>query len=271
MTLAKTILGVQDNRLDLRAIGHGVNGSRWRTEAMRAHASPRLIFVAKGQGRITLAGLTSGYGPNNLLFVPAGTMYGMEVGKTVYAQILTLPLAMADEWPEEPVHLRLRDVVAQKELAQIFDQLEAELRSDRTGHTRAAHYHAGLLSVFFERQCDGLPAEDRRQTSQARLSAAYSDLVERRFRNSLGVSELAAELGVTPTHLTRVCKQTCGRSALAILNDRIHYEARILLRDTRRPVNEIAKGLGFASAAYFTRSFQAAAGMTPSAFRKSAG
>lgn len=259
-----------DNRLDLRAMSHGNGGSRWRTEAMRSHASPRLIFVGKGQGRITVSGLTSGYGPNNLIFLPGGTMYGMEVGSTVYAQILAIPRAMATEWPDEPAHLRLRDVVAQKELALIFDHLEAELRSDRAGHSRAAHYHLGLLSVFFERQMEQHPPEDRRTTSQARLVAAYTDLVERHFRSDRGVADYAAALGVTPTHLTRCCKQTCGRSALAILNDRVHYEARELLRATRRPIKDIAADLGFASAAYFTRSFQAATGASPSDFRRQA-
>src|SRR6056297_1448237 len=104
-------------RLDLRAIGHAGPGSAWRTEAMRAHPSPRLIFVAKGQGRITVAGLTSGYGPNNLIFIPAGTMYGIEVGKTVYAQILSIPGDLSEDWPEDVVHLRLKDVVGQKDLA----------------------------------------------------------------------------------------------------------------------------------------------------------
>jgi len=55
---------------------------RWRTEAMRSHATPRLLFIAKGQGRITIAGLTSGYGPNNLIYLPAHVMYGYEARRS---------------------------------------------------------------------------------------------------------------------------------------------------------------------------------------------
>ena len=43
--------------------------ARWRTEAMRSHATGRLIHITKGQGRITVAGLTNGYGPNNLIYI----------------------------------------------------------------------------------------------------------------------------------------------------------------------------------------------------------
>lgn len=259
------------NRLALTAIAQNAGQGRWRTEAMRSHASPRLIFVARGQGRITVAGLTSGFGANNLIYIPAGTMYGFEVGPTVFGQMLTIPSAMAAEWPLGPVHLRLRDVVAQKELAKHLDALERELKSDQARHARAAHYQLGLLAVYFERQLD-LRVDDtkdaRTDTASARLVAAYTDLIERDFHQSSGVAGYAAKLGVTPTHLTRCCRQTCGKSALELLNNRILFEARLLLRDTTAPVGKIAADLGFGSAAYFTKAFAAQTGLTPSKFRQ---
>jgi AraC family transcriptional activator of pobA len=258
------------NRLHLIAIGQNPAQSRWRTEAMRAHSSPRLLYISRGQGRITVAGLTSGYGPNNLVFIPAQTMYGFETGPSVFGQLLTIPAAMATEWPEEPTHLRLRDVVAQKEIATLFDALERELTSQKAGHGRAALHHLGLLAVLFQRALAAADAGDSRgDTAAARLVAAYTDLIERDYRSGRGVAGFAAALGVTPTHLTRSCRVTCGRSALALLNDRILYEARVLLRESREPVQDIARSLGFSSAAYFSRSFQARAGMTPTAFRRS--
>ena len=265
------MLDLSKNQLSLTAIAQNAAAGRWRTEAMRSHASPRLILIHKGQGRITVAGLTSGYGPNNLIFIPAHTMYGFEVGPSVYGLMLAVPAAMASEWPEDHIHLRLRDVVAQKEVATLFDNLDREMASHKSGHSRAAHYHVGILSVFFQRQMESRPAdpaEERSKTTAARLVAAYTDLVERDFKTDMGVADFSRRLGVTPTHLTRCCKITCGRSALSLLNDRIIYEARLLLRDTRVPVKEVARSLGFASAAYFTRSFQARAGLTPSAFRR---
>ncbi len=259
------------NRLALTAIAQNATQGRWRTEAMRSHSSPRLIFVGRGQGRITIAGLTSGYGANNLIYIPAGTMYGFEVGPTVFGQMMTIPTAMATEWPEDPVHLRLRDVAAQKELAVHLDALERELKSDQPSHQRAAHYQLGLLSIYFERQLELRETDTsdaRGNTAAARLVAAYTDLIERDFHEQSGVADYAAKLGVTPTHLARCCKQTSGKSALTLLNDRILFEARLLLRDSKSPVRQIAGDLGFGSAAYFTRAFLAQTGQTPSQFRK---
>ena len=257
--------------LSLMPIGQSQNGGRWRTEAMRSHSSPRLIHITKGQGRITVAGLTRGYGPNNLIFVPARVMYGFEVGPTVAGQILTIPTAMAAEWPDTPAHLRLRDVTLQSETTGYIEALEKELKSDRSAHSRAAHYHLGILSIFFERQMERIGetiTTDFSAGTAARLVAAYTDLIERDYRSDKGVADYAAELGVTPTHLTRCCNQSCSKSALAILRNRVHYEACILLRETRTPIQYIARDLGFRSAAYFTRSFQSTAGRTPTDFRR---
>ena len=260
--------------LALSPIAQNPQMGRWRTEAMRSHSTPRLLFVGKGHGRITVAGLTSGYGPNNLIFIPAHTMYGFEVGPTVFGQMLSIPAAMAPEWPDEQVHLRLRDVSAQKEFMSLLDALERELNSGRDGAPRAAHYHLGLIGVFFERQLASRPAEaadERAHTTSARLVAAYTDLIERDFRTDRRVADYARALGVTPTHLTRCCKQTCGRSALGLLSDRVHYEACLMLRDTRLPVQQIASDLGFHSPAYFSRAFLARAGKSPSDFRRTGG
>ena len=262
---------MQKTALALTPITQNPAAGRWRTEAMRSHATPRLILITKGQGRITIAGLTSGYGPNNLIFIPARTMYGFEVGPTVFGQILTIPATMAAEWPSEATQLRLRDVGVQKQMSAIVEALERELKSAGQTHSRAAHYHLGLFAVYFERQLVTSQSETfkaRATTTAAKLVAAFTDLIERGYRSDQGVSEYATALGVTPTHLTRCCNQTCGKSALALLRDRVHYEACILLRDTPTPVHEIATQLGFHSAAYFSRSFAAQTGATPSNFRK---
>lgn len=263
---------MQKTALALTPIAQNPTAGRWRTEAMRSHATPRLIYITKGQGRITIAGLTSGYGPNNLIFIPAHTMYGFDVGPTVYGHMITVPSAMASEWPDDATQLRLIDVGVQKEMIALTEALERELKSAGQGHSRAAHYHLGLLAVFFERQLVTAPSDTfkkRSQTTAARLVAAFTDLIERDYRSDLGVAEYATALGVTPTHLTRCCNQTCGKSALALLRDRVHYEACMLLRETPTPVKEIASQLGFHSAAYFSRSFASQTGATPSQFRKS--
>ncbi len=246
----------------------GQNGAtdRWRNEAMRSHANARLIHISRGQGRISIAGLTAGYGPNNIIYIPPNTIYGMEVGPSVSGQ--TLALSRSAPWFSEPMHLRLTETDRQKEALGLIESIERELLP--TGEPRAASCYMELLHIFLERQIARGAADStlaRRKTASARLVARYAALIARDFASHRNVGAFAEELGVTPTHLTRACRSTSGKSALTLLNERVHFEACTLLRDTKKPVKEIAARLGFGSAAYFTRQFQRMSGASPTAFR----
>ena len=243
-------------------------GARWRTEAMRSYSQPVLIWFTKGQGRITVAGSTRGFGPHNAVFLPAGTMHGFEMTGQVFGSLVYFPLDLGADLPADPQHLRFREAHDQAELTQLIDNLQREVERDMPGHDRALTYHGGLLAVWLERQIAARADAEVRPDKAHQLTAAFTSLVERDFRSGMTVHDYAAKLGVTPTHLSRVCNTSCGRPASALLADRVHYEARRLLAETRTPVKDIAQGLGFTSAAYFTRAFQKKTGKTPTNFFK---
>lgn len=242
-------------------------GGPWRTEAMRSYSQPVLLWFTKGQGRITISGVTRGYGAHNAIFLPPGTMHGFDTLGRVFGSVLFFPNDVDFELPSEPCHLRFREAQYQAQLTAMIDNIQRETESDLPGRDRALNFHAGILSVWLERVIDDYADDASDRDASRRLASAYTALVERDFRTAKTVKDYAADLGVTPTHLSRVCNIACDKPASAILVDRIHFEARQLLRETKIPVKQIASDLGFASAAYFTRAFQKQTGKTPSAFR----
>lgn len=244
--------------------------NRWRTEAMRSYAQPLLLWFTHGQGRITVAGVTHGFGPHHAVYLPAGTMHGYEMLGQVFGTSVFFPDDPRLGLPEAPVHYRFRDVHQQADLNRLIDNIAQELKADLPGLDRALTAHVALLSVWLDRQSDEETLHDLAPDAARRLAAAFAAMVERDYRSGRSIQDYATGLGVTPTHLTRSCNIACGRSASALLADRIHYEARRLLRETGKPVKEIAVHLGFSSAAYFTRAFQKHVGQTPTGFRRSA-
>lgn len=256
------------SQVRLVAIPRLAAGGRWRVEAMRALSEPCLLWFTKGQGRITVQGITRGYTANNAVYIPAGVMHGFEAGPQVFGTAIFFGRDSGITLPAAPQHLRIREVHAQQEFNVLIDSVQRELNSEIPAHDRATHHYLGLLGVWLERQIKKAEPEMIAPDATRRLVARYSDLLERDFRSGMGVAEFAAALDVTPTHLTRCCKATCGRPASALLQDRRIFEARRLLAETKIPVNHIAASLGFNSPAYFTRAFQHLTGKSPSAFRR---
>jgi AraC-like DNA-binding protein len=244
-------------------------GGRWRIEAMRSISEPLLLWFTRGQGRITVGGVTRGYGVHNAVFIPAGVMHGYDSGAQTYGSAVFFGRGCTLDLPATAQHLRVRDAGPQAELSALVDNIQREIDSGKPGANRAAQHYLGLLGVWLERNADAGQDQAKKPDSARRLAARYTEILEHEFRSGKGVADFARALGVTPTHLTRVCNQTCGRSASDLLHDRLIFEARLMLSETKLPVARIAETLGFNSAAYFTRAFQQRTGKTPTAFRRS--
>jgi AraC family transcriptional regulator, transcriptional activator of pobA len=252
----------------LVAIPRLASGGRWRVEAMRSLSEPCLLWFTKGQGRITISGVTRGYTAHNAVFIPAGVMHGFEASPSVFGTAVFFGRGTDIVVPKTPQHLRIREVHAQQEVNILLDAIQREIDSDTPAHERATRHYMGLLGVWLERQVSKAEPDTIRPDATRRLVARYTALLERDFRSGMGVADFAAALGVTPTHLTRCCNSACGRPAIALLQDRRIFEARKLLAETRLPVGRIAEQLGFTSPAYFTRAFQHLTGKSPTAFRR---
>jgi AraC family transcriptional regulator, transcriptional activator of pobA len=260
----------------LTAIGRLIQGGRWRVEAMRSLREPVLLWFTQGQGRITVAGTTRGYGPHQAVFLPPGVMHGFEVAPRVQGSVVFFGRDHGLDLPSAPLFLRPREPGTQKELIGLLESIQRELETTRPGAQKAAQHLLGLLSVWIDRQIErergapgtGPDALPGRPLAAQRLVARYAALLERDFRSNRSVADFAAALGVTPTHLTRACRASCGRGAHQLMVDRLLFEARRLLAETRMPVKDIAQLLGYTSAGYFTRAFQKSAGQTPSGFRR---
>lgn len=263
-----SFLTLAPKALRLIPIQRLANGERWRVEAMRSLSEPVLLWFTRGQGRITIAGVTRGYGTHHAIFLPAGTMHGFEVSPQVFGSALFFGDAHDLSLPEIPLHLRIRDSGPQVELTALLDNINRELLSEAPAHERAVRHYIGLLDVWLERQALLHATDAPKPDAARRLAMRYTTLLERDFRSGLGVADYAAALGVTPTHLTRACKRASGLPAHALLQDRVIFEARRLLKETTLPVAQVSSELGFTSPAYFTRAFQQRTGKTPTAFRR---
>ena len=240
----------------------------WRLELPHARSSHLFVYLSKGQGRTIVLGRRRGLTMNTALFVPAGTLMMLDIGKQSYGLAVTVPTDLGLQLPAEPVQLRLRDSLSQAELVAIIEAMQREQATHRPFGAEALQAHAGLLSVWLRRTLAAEPAGTGTPRAADRLASAFCALVERDFRSGQTMADVAMALGVTPTHLTRTLRQTAGITAAEILTGRSLHEARVMLQDGSLPIGLVSEMLGFSSAAYFTRFIQKHTGKTPTALRR---
>lgn len=84
----------------------------------------------------------------------------------------------------------------------------------------------------------------------------------------LGISQVAADLGISEGHLSHVFKKETGRTLGSYIADYRIQKAKELLRDCRCKVYEVAEQVGYRDITYFSATFKKAVGMSPSEFQK---
>lgn len=241
----------------------------WQLSLLHDRPENTLIWVTRGQGRVVISGIRRGFGTHNALYLPAGTLFSLETGAQCLGLVVRSPVGANVRLPSEPLHLRVRDSLAQTELTAEIEAMQREFSKGRILLQEALEAHVGLLGVWLHRQlADGTADTPPRDSAGQRLVRGYAQAVARHYRTDRGVASYAEELGVTATHLTRACRAACGRTAVDMLAERKLHEARRLLSGTQMPVNRIAEALGFHSAPYFTRFMRNNTGLAPTDLRR---
>lgn len=94
------------------------------------------------------------------------------------------------------------------------------------------------------------------------------DAMDRDYAEPLDIAALARIAVVSKAHFIRTFRETFGETPHRYLQRRRIERAMALLRDTDRPVTDVAFAVGFTSLGTFSRTFQAVVGRSPSAYRR---
>lgn len=155
---------------------------------------------------------------------------------------------------------------------EIVHLLADEVRpGGRCGPSYAAALALSLLGFVLR----GCPPAGRDGASEAGLSTARLNrcrqYIENNLGNDLSVAEIARAVELSPYYFARAFKRATGRTPHAYVLERRIAAARSLVRNTTRPLNEIAGELGFSNPAHFSSVFSRMTGVAPSVFRARGG
>lgn len=250
----------------------------WEIRPHRHEALFQILVIASGavEARIDTASRAL-QGPCAIA-VPAMVVHGFRFAPAIDGMVITLA-------QQQVLALTAGDAAWAAALARprvlaappaVLLQAAVQLRDDHraSGPWRASALDAGLRRLLLE-LARAEPQPDAAEAAEPAPRALqhvqrFQALVEAQFRRQPTLATLAAQLGITPTQLNRVCRRVLGHPALSVLHARLLLEAQRELGYTAMSVKQVAIGLGFADAGYFTRFFQRLTGHTPTAWRAAA-
>lgn len=256
--------------LHVDSIAQMLRGHHWAFDAHQHPDQHQIFWINRGTGRMEIEGQARGFGPNTVVFIPAGSVHAFEFSPSSAGWVATMsrnsPIPVP--LPAHTIQFQLNVREDQASLTAICDEINKEQHSASRQRDVALACHAGLLSVWLVRHLETIETNDFKLSASRKLMIAFRSLLEAHFESEHGVAFYAEALGVTPTHLTRVCRQTTGQPATTVIQNRTLLEAKRRLASTDSKIAVIGQDLGFKSSAYFTRLFTQKSSQSPTEFRR---
>ncbi|SAK96127.1 transcriptional regulator [Caballeronia pedi] len=263
-------------------VGHVTERGRWRTEP---HAHPeygQVIFVRSGRGVMNLEGRNVPFEGPCALLLPTECVHGLNYEYDADRWVVTIEVSYLAQ-----VNARLHEFIAlwsTPRVISLVDSEEAgldvhtlirslgqEVESDATGHVvgTEALLTMLLLKLVRETNFDETGGESGTR-HDIRVVERFRKLIDEHFRENLPLQEYASRMAISLVQLRAACASASEQSPTKMIHARIITEAKRNLIFGDQSVEQIAFGLGFADAAYFTRFFRREVGQAPSQFRAAA-
>ncbi|MBR6370654.1 MAG: AraC family transcriptional regulator [Bacteroidaceae bacterium] len=146
----------------------------------------------------------------------------------------------------------------------------------KTNHQFVKESIGGLVSSVFY-QFAGFLAESKRReemeapartTRQRQMLEQFIKLAVNDHSKEHLVGYYADKMCVTPKYLSKIVKETSGRSVPQWLNELLILDAKNMLRHTDMTIKEISTSLNFPSQSFFFRFFKNHTGLTPRQYRE---
>ena len=262
-----------------------------KTTGTHLHLDFCALYVVKsGRGVHQIDEIPFGIARGDVYLLPPGARHAYTGYQNLEIDAFYFPLGL---WSDEELgalrevsgfwHLLLENEARRLHLRpEAHRQIEVAINEMRTEATRRERVTPFLLRVLLFRLLttvartgsEGASSPNTRVTSTTGVARGtqpqLSELIawcEANLEREISVAQMAGRLFLSQAHFARLWKREMGVPPAAYLRRLKLERARFLLEHSTQSVTHIARGVGFGSAAHFSRSFRACYGVSPLQFR----
>jgi len=222
---------------------------------VHSHPYIELMFFLEGTASIDLAGTSLSVSLFDTVIYPAGCPHREDPSPELKREIICLWVELPELELEAP--LQIQD--SENQLNNLFFRIHEESKRERKTPFLLEYYLKALLTLVLR-----LASEER----QKQMLPNVMQYIHTHFTEQIALDTLAKLEHISKSYLSRQFKRFTGMTVIEYVNSLRVEMAKHLLVTSDESVTNIAYHVGYESPKYFYRTFRAACGLSPAAFRK---
>ncbi|MFT3919091.1 helix-turn-helix domain-containing protein [Cloacibacterium sp.] len=253
----------------------------WQVEPHFHSYLYQIFFVKGGTAEIHLNAHKYKLEAPFLIYIPPNYIHGFSFSPNVDGDIISFSnyytYSFFKEFPiiEKSIAFPIllsRECSKDKDAISIIEtllELEAEFYEERDSF-KDIYIHVKLASLLLSIASLKEKANDfhlSKNSSELDYFRQFLEMVKTQISPFQPIEFYAKKLGVSLSHLNRLCKTISNDTPLSIIQYEIISMAKILLLNDKINVSDVAYSLGFNDPSYFIRLFKKKTGMTPKAYK----
>jgi len=254
----------------------------WRIAPHRHNGLFQILYLKDGKAKVQLEDQQHDMRAGQILMVPQMCVHGFTFDRNAVGHVVTLAYSMIHKLTEQAgdglvaltspgMHSLHNDAVS-SHIKMAFSALDHEYKGNAPYRNLLIESLLGVILIWLARSSQDYATDRPKEAAKAgEHFNRFSALIEEHYARHHPLAYYARQLGVTPAHLNALCRHIAGKSALALIHERMMLEAKRNLVYTSMTISVVSYTIGFSDPAYFTRFFKRKMGMSPKNFRKQAG
>lgn len=242
----------------------------------------QFFFIESGSGEFIFNEKSRRFEGRNLIIMPENNLHGFQFSEDIKGYTLSISSYIIEKVIENDKELaneigRVRLLNLNQQAEEDFADMMMTVNSLKREQTQQLEkkdsFVKSLLTLLFIKMYR-LRTKIKKESEYIGASRelmyykAFMRELKSQVPTNRNLDDYTKVLGISKTHLNRVCQSTVGKPSNQVIADYLINESMILLSHTELTVSEIAHQLEFKDLSYFCRFFKKQVGSSPAKFRE---
>lgn len=234
------------------------------------HDHMELFYIVGGKGQFLIRDRVYPVNANNLVIINPNVIHtevSLNAQPLEYI-VLGIEGLTLDNRGDSDGEFSILDHYESAEISGCLRNILREMELKNTGYEDVCQAYMEILVIRLMRNTALAASEGVQPLAGNRQCAAVLRYIDRHFKETLTLDQLAEEAHMNKFYLSHVFKQEYGISPINYMISRRIEESKYLLAETDLSVSRIAQLLGFSSLSYFSQVFRRSQSVSPMEYRQ---